>query len=148
VLDRGERTIRAGSADGAEARALGVPVGAPVLRFQRVSYQADRPVEFAVSVYRGDRYEFRAALTVPAGPRAPGPSKEDSHEPSRRRGPARGSRPLLLLLIGVVYAVIYYAVFSFLIRRFDLPTPDREPEAEMATDVTQRELGSAEVAPR
>jgi PTS system N-acetylglucosamine-specific IIC component len=51
-------------------------------------------------------------------------------------------------LIGVVYAVIYYAVFSFLIRRFDLPTPDREPEAEMATDVTQRELGSAEVAPR
>lgn len=34
-------------------------------------------------------------------------------------------RPLLLLLVGLVYAVIYYFVFSFFITRFDLATPGR-----------------------
>ncbi len=34
-------------------------------------------------------------------------------------------RPLLLLLVGLVYAVIYYVVFSFFIKRFDLATPGR-----------------------
>jgi PTS system N-acetylglucosamine-specific IIC component len=36
------------------------------------------------------------------------------------------SKPLLLILMGLVYAVIYYFGFRFLIRRFDLPTPGRE----------------------
>ncbi len=36
------------------------------------------------------------------------------------------TRPLLLILIGLVYAAIYYFLFRFLIRRFDLPTPGRE----------------------
>lgn len=35
------------------------------------------------------------------------------------------SRPVLLLGVGLVYAVIYYFVFSFLIKRFDLATPGR-----------------------
>jgi N-acetylglucosamine PTS system EIICBA or EIICB component len=35
------------------------------------------------------------------------------------------SNPLLLLLVGVVYGVIYYFVFSFFITRFDLATPGR-----------------------
>jgi PTS system N-acetylglucosamine-specific IIC component len=35
------------------------------------------------------------------------------------------TNPLLLLLVGVVYGVIYYFVFSFFITRFDLATPGR-----------------------
>ena len=35
------------------------------------------------------------------------------------------ARPLLLLLVGLVYGVIYYFVFSFFIKRFDLATPGR-----------------------
>jgi len=42
------------------------------------------------------------------------------------------SKPLLLILIGLVYAAVYYFLFRFLIRRFNLPTPGRERE-DMAT---------------
>jgi PTS system N-acetylglucosamine-specific IIC component len=36
-------------------------------------------------------------------------------------------RPWLILVVGVVYAAIYYAVFRFMIVKFDLKTPGREP---------------------
>lgn len=36
------------------------------------------------------------------------------------------TRPLLLLPVGAAYAGIYYAAFSWIIRRFDLKTPGRE----------------------
>jgi len=36
------------------------------------------------------------------------------------------TRPWLLLPIGAVYALLYYGLFRFFIRRFDLPTPGRE----------------------
>jgi PTS system N-acetylglucosamine-specific IIC component len=49
------------------------------------------------------------------------------------------AKPLLLLLIGAVYAVVYYGVFSFLIKRLNIMTPGREPEAEMADDTGRRE---------
>jgi PTS system N-acetylglucosamine-specific IIC component len=39
-------------------------------------------------------------------------------------------QPILLLGIGVVFAVIYYFSFVFVIRTLDIPTPGREPEAE------------------
>ncbi len=39
------------------------------------------------------------------------------------------SRPLLLLPVGAAYSVLYYGVFSFVIRRFDLKTPGREDAA-------------------
>src|SRR6266496_3651473 len=39
---------------------------------------------------------------------------------------ANTAKPLLLLLIGAVYAVVYYGVFSFLIKRLNLLTPGRE----------------------
>jgi PTS system N-acetylglucosamine-specific IIC component len=42
-------------------------------------------------------------------------------------------RPLLLLPIGLVYAAVYYVVFRFLIRRFDLMTPGREPDDDADT---------------
>src|SRR5947208_14619073 len=35
------------------------------------------------------------------------------------------ANPLLLLLIGLIYGVLYYFIFSFLITRFDLVTPGR-----------------------
>jgi PTS system N-acetylglucosamine-specific IIC component len=35
------------------------------------------------------------------------------------------TNPLLLLLVGVIYGVIYYFLFSFIITRFDLATPGR-----------------------
>ena len=41
-------------------------------------------------------------------------------------------KPLLILPIGVAYAVLYYVMFRVLIRRFDLPTPGRERTEEDA----------------
>lgn len=39
----------------------------------------------------------------------------------------KASKPLLILLFGVIYFVVYYLLFTFLIRRFNLLTPGREP---------------------
>jgi PTS system N-acetylglucosamine-specific IIC component len=39
------------------------------------------------------------------------------------------SRPLLLLPVGAAYSLLYYAVFTFAIRRFDLKTPGRDDAA-------------------
>lgn len=38
----------------------------------------------------------------------------------------KATRPLLLIPIGAVYALIYYGLFRWVIVRFDLPTPGRE----------------------
>jgi PTS system N-acetylglucosamine-specific IIC component len=38
---------------------------------------------------------------------------------------ANTTRPLLLLGVGLIYGVVYYFVFSFFIKRFDLATPGR-----------------------
>jgi N-acetylglucosamine PTS system EIICBA or EIICB component len=43
-------------------------------------------------------------------------------------GKSNTHNPLLILPIGVVYAVVYYVLFRFLIRRFNLMTPGREPD--------------------
>ncbi|MCG5218460.1 PTS transporter subunit EIIC [Streptosporangium soli] len=40
----------------------------------------------------------------------------------------------LILVTGLIYFVLYYVIFSFLIRRLNIPTPGREPE-EAATAV-------------
>jgi PTS system N-acetylglucosamine-specific IIC component len=40
----------------------------------------------------------------------------------------KAQNPLLLLVVGVVYAVVYYAIFSFAIRKWNLMTPGREPD--------------------
>jgi N-acetylglucosamine PTS system EIICBA or EIICB component len=46
------------------------------------------------------------------------------------------TRPLWLIPIGLVYAVVYYLLFRFVIRRWNLRTPGREDDAgdETATD--------------
>ncbi|MFJ6613460.1 PTS transporter subunit EIIC [Streptomyces sp. NPDC091289] len=42
------------------------------------------------------------------------------------------SKPWLLVLVGLCFAVIYYAVFRFAIVKFNLPTPGRESDEELA----------------
>ncbi|MFE9169583.1 PTS transporter subunit EIIC [Streptomyces kebangsaanensis] len=42
------------------------------------------------------------------------------------------SNPWGLVLVGLCFAVVYYAVFRFAITRFDLPTPGRESDEELA----------------
>jgi len=39
----------------------------------------------------------------------------------------KADKPLLILVVGAVYAVIYYFLFRFMIVKFDLKTPGREP---------------------
>ncbi|NAS24416.1 PTS transporter subunit EIIC [Herbidospora sp. NEAU-GS84] len=39
----------------------------------------------------------------------------------------------LIMAIGVVYFVVYYAVFTFLIRRLNIMTPGRDPESDLDT---------------
>src|SRR5215472_8230754 len=48
-------------------------------------------------------------------------------------GKSNTSNPLLLIVVGLVYAVVYYFVFSFFITRFDLGTPGR---GEASTGLT------------
>jgi PTS system N-acetylglucosamine-specific IIC component len=54
---------------------------------------------------------------------------------------SKATRPLLLLPIGAVYALLYYGIFRFAIARFDLKTPGREDEPvgeEVADTLTER----------
>jgi PTS system N-acetylglucosamine-specific IIC component len=40
---------------------------------------------------------------------------------------SKASQPLLMLPVGVAYFAVYYGVFRYVIRRYDLRTPGREP---------------------
>lgn len=40
------------------------------------------------------------------------------------------TKPLLLIVIGLLYGVVYYFLFSFIIKRMNLKTPGREDPAE------------------
>lgn len=63
-VSRAEQTLTATLADAAMAAALGVDLGAPLLRITRIVYdQQDRPVEHIVGLYRPDRYQYRMALS-------------------------------------------------------------------------------------
>jgi GntR family transcriptional regulator len=60
---RADYVVQAAGADEAEARSLGLPVGAPVLRGDQLTFdQGGRPIELCRLTYRGDRYRFRATL--------------------------------------------------------------------------------------
>ncbi|MCC5033185.1 PTS transporter subunit EIIC [Streptomyces sp. WAC 00631] len=41
------------------------------------------------------------------------------------------TKPWLIIPVGLVFAVVYYVVFRFVITKFNLPTPGREPEEEV-----------------
>ena len=62
VIDRGEQSVRAETADRELGGVLGVPAGAPLLVFRRTSAAAGRPVEHVTSWYRGDRYQVHMSL--------------------------------------------------------------------------------------
>jgi PTS system N-acetylglucosamine-specific IIC component len=62
-------------------------------------------------------------------------------------------RPLLIIPIGLAYAAIYYVVFRFVIRKWNLRTPGREEEAVEAGQpaladepATQAQVGAAPMA--
>ncbi|MFB6776757.1 MULTISPECIES: PTS transporter subunit EIIC [unclassified Streptomyces] len=42
------------------------------------------------------------------------------------------TKPWMLVLVGLCFAVVYYAVFRFAITKFNLPTPGRESDEELA----------------
>jgi PTS system N-acetylglucosamine-specific IIC component len=42
----------------------------------------------------------------------------------------QATKPWLIIPVGLVYAVVYYVVFTFAIRKFNLLTPGREPESD------------------
>jgi GntR family transcriptional regulator len=58
-----EQSLEASLASSGEARLLGIKRGAPVLRTERLTYDTGgTPVEFTVSVYRGDRYKLNVQM--------------------------------------------------------------------------------------
>ncbi|WP_405789086.1 PTS transporter subunit EIIC [Streptomyces sp. NBC_00029] len=42
------------------------------------------------------------------------------------------TKPWLIIPIGLAFAVVYYAIFRFAITKFDIPTPGRESDEEIA----------------
>lgn len=62
TIDSAEQTLWGEVADAATARRLDAPANTPLLVFRRVSRAADRPLEYVVSRYRGDRYQIHMSL--------------------------------------------------------------------------------------
>ncbi|MDD9174687.1 PTS glucose transporter subunit IIBC [Aliivibrio finisterrensis] len=58
----------------------------------------------------------------------------------------RAENMLLLVGLGLVYAVVYYIVFRFVIKAMNLKTPGREDEEEAGVTVTGSELAGELVA--
>ncbi|MFP5022912.1 GntR family transcriptional regulator [Pseudonocardia phyllosphaerae] len=61
-IDHAEQTAAARAADEESAALLGIAPGEPILVFDRTASSGERPVEYAVSRYRGDRYELHMSL--------------------------------------------------------------------------------------
>lgn len=56
-----------------ESKLLTVPTGSPALLIERVTYtEGDEPIEYVKSLYRGDRYRFRAMMFKKKGRRGIG----------------------------------------------------------------------------
>ena len=53
------------------------------------------------------------------------------------------TRPWLVLLVGPIWAILYYGLFRWAIARFDLPTPGREREPDL-TGATPEAAGTTE----
>jgi PTS system N-acetylglucosamine-specific IIC component len=56
------------------------------------------------------------------------------------------TRPLWLLPVGAAYFALYYVVFRFVIVRFDLKTPGREPAAAAGSEASQPRAAPGEPA--
>jgi PTS system N-acetylglucosamine-specific IIC component len=46
-----------------------------------------------------------------------------------------------ILILGLIYGLVYYAVFTFLIRKLDIMTPGREPEPDLDSGETEHGSG-------
>jgi GntR family transcriptional regulator len=65
VIDRADQTIRATVLDPHDADRLGVPAYSPAFEVRRIAIDnRGRPVERAVSLYRGDRYSYELTVEV------------------------------------------------------------------------------------
>jgi GntR family transcriptional regulator len=63
ILVRAEQTMEAGLATPEESELLKISSPSPVLRIERLSYNAQNTlVEYVKSAYRGDRYKFHTTL--------------------------------------------------------------------------------------
>lgn len=63
TVEQVEQTMTATLADEVAAQALGLPVGAPLMRVNRVFYDAGlRPFYVAEILYRAERYQYRLTL--------------------------------------------------------------------------------------
>lgn len=56
------------------------------------------------------------------------------------------SKPILLLVIGLAFAIVYYLIFVFAIKKFDLPTPGRIDESGEGIDELIRDKGVSNLA--
>lgn len=63
AIDAAEQTVWGESAHGRTAELLSAPAHTPLLVFRRLSTSLGRPVEHAVSRYRGDRYQVHMSLS-------------------------------------------------------------------------------------
>ena len=61
-IDAAEQTLWGEAADAVMARRLDAPLHTPLLVFRRISRSGDRPLEYVVSRYRGDRYQIHMSL--------------------------------------------------------------------------------------
>ncbi|MFI5764995.1 PTS transporter subunit EIIC [Streptomyces sp. NPDC051563] len=62
---------------------------------------------------------------------------------------SHATRPWLIIPIGLCFAAVYYVVFRFVITKFDLPTPGREPEEEITEEAeTEAATGDGAAAER
>jgi len=57
------------------------------------------------------------------------------------------TKPILLLVVGIAYGVVYYVIFRYFIRKFDLPTPGRI-EGEVTDTTAIGEIKISEKAER
>ena len=81
-----EQEIEAGLAREDEARLLQIATGSPVLLLRRLTYtERNRPLEYAESVYRGDKYCFRTHLSRPPADGSGDPSSRPSEAPASSR---------------------------------------------------------------
>lgn len=77
AIDSAEQTVWGERAKGSTADLLAAPAHTPLLVFSRFSTSLDRPVEHAVSRYRGDRYQVHMSL-----------SRDDDPTPAPHEGTA------------------------------------------------------------
>jgi GntR family transcriptional regulator len=64
VPDEAHEVYRVGLVGEADAELLDVPAGSPAFVIERVAFDPRGPLEFTLSIMRGDRYEIRSMLRI------------------------------------------------------------------------------------